>query len=113
MPNEIYLTTDGRAFDGTGIPPEIRVSFFSQADLENGRDAALEEAKQIKIKEVRSVVSKSAPHPANSGSRLLLIIPIALIGPDDQFINLWEIEEYPVCPPVSPCVRRFATVPSP
>ena len=66
MPNEIYLTTDGRAFDGTGIPLEIRVPFFSQADLQ-GRDAAIEAAiKQIKIrklelriKEVRLAVSKA------------------------------------------------------
>jgi len=44
LPNEIYLTAEGRAFDGTGVSPDIRVSFFSGADLQNGRDAALEEA---------------------------------------------------------------------
>jgi hypothetical protein len=44
LPNEVYLTSKGKAFDGTGVPPEIRVSFFSEADLQNGRDAALEEA---------------------------------------------------------------------
>ena len=44
LPNEIYLTANGKAFDGTGVPPDIRVPFFSGVDLENGRDAALEEA---------------------------------------------------------------------
>ena len=44
LPNEIYLTADGRAFDGTGVPPDIRVPFFSDADLQDGRDAALENA---------------------------------------------------------------------
>jgi C-terminal processing protease CtpA/Prc len=58
LPNEIYLTSDGKAFDGFGIPPEIRVSFFSEADQQKGKDAALEEAIQ-RIKEVRSVVSKA------------------------------------------------------
>jgi hypothetical protein len=52
LPNEIYLTSEGKAFDGTGIPPEIRMPFFSEADLQNGRDAALEEAIK-QIKEVR------------------------------------------------------------
>ena len=44
LPNEIYLTAEGQAFDGTGVSPDIRVPFFSDGDLQNGRDAALEEA---------------------------------------------------------------------
>jgi len=44
LPNEVYLTADGQAFDGTGVPPDIRVPFFTGADLQSGRDAALEEA---------------------------------------------------------------------
>jgi C-terminal processing protease CtpA/Prc len=28
LPNEIYLTEDEKAFDGVGIPPEVRI-FFS------------------------------------------------------------------------------------
>jgi Peptidase family S41/Tricorn protease C1 domain len=44
LPNEIYLTDRGKAFDGTGIPPEIRMSFFSSGDLKSGRDAALQRA---------------------------------------------------------------------
>jgi len=44
LPNEVYLTSEGKAFDGTGVPPDIRVPFFSEADLQNGKDATLEEA---------------------------------------------------------------------
>jgi hypothetical protein len=44
LPNEVYLTTDGKAFDATGVPPDIRTPFFSSAELQSGRDAALEEA---------------------------------------------------------------------
>jgi len=44
LPNEVYLTADGQTFEGTGVPPDIRVPFFTGADLLNGRDVALEEA---------------------------------------------------------------------
>ncbi len=45
LPNEVYLTVDGQAFDGTGVPPDVRVPFFTRADLHEGRgDSALEEA---------------------------------------------------------------------
>jgi len=44
LPNEVYLTAGGKAFDATGVPPDVRVPFFSGADLQSGRDAALEEA---------------------------------------------------------------------
>jgi C-terminal processing protease CtpA/Prc len=44
LPNEIYLTADGRAFDGTGVPPDLRVPFFTGPDMQNGRDSALEAA---------------------------------------------------------------------
>jgi Peptidase family S41/Tricorn protease C1 domain len=44
LPNEVYLTSEGKAFDGTGVPPDTRVPFFSEADLQNGKDATLEEA---------------------------------------------------------------------
>jgi len=46
LPNEIYFTADGKAFDGTGIPPDIHVRFFSAVDLQIGRDSALESAMQ-------------------------------------------------------------------
>ena len=47
LPNEVYLTSDGKAFDATGVPPDLRLSFFSPEDLQKDRDAALEEAQKI------------------------------------------------------------------
>jgi hypothetical protein len=47
LPNEVYLTSAGKAFDATGVPPDIRLNFFSREDLRDGRDAALEEALKI------------------------------------------------------------------
>ncbi len=44
LPNEVYLARDGKAYDGTGVPPDVSVKFFSAGDLKNGRDAALEAA---------------------------------------------------------------------
>jgi hypothetical protein len=44
LPNEIYLTKDGKAFDGTGVPPDIAVPIFPTEDLTNGRDSALDKA---------------------------------------------------------------------
>jgi len=44
LPNEVYYTADGIAFDAVGIPPDIHVSFFTPGDLKESRDAALEEA---------------------------------------------------------------------
>ena len=47
LPNEIYLTKDGKAFDGTGVPPDIEVPIFSKEDLANGRDSGLEKAMEV------------------------------------------------------------------
>ena len=47
LPNEIFLTRDGKAFDGTGIPSDIEVPIFPLEDLANGRDSALDEALKI------------------------------------------------------------------
>ncbi len=44
LPNEIFLTEDGQAFDGPGIPPDVSVPVFPKDDLESGRDGALEKA---------------------------------------------------------------------
>jgi hypothetical protein len=44
LPNEVYYTQDGKAFDATGVPPDVHVPFFTQKDLLESRDAALEEA---------------------------------------------------------------------
>jgi len=40
-------STDGKAFDGAGIPPDLQVPFFSREDLAIGRDAALDKAMEI------------------------------------------------------------------
>jgi len=53
LPNEVYRTSDGTAFDGVGVPPDIRVSFFSRQDLADGRNAALEKAEYILSKSLR------------------------------------------------------------
>jgi len=47
LPNEVYLTRDGKAFDATGVPPDFQVKFFSAEDLRIGRDAALEAAERV------------------------------------------------------------------
>ena len=47
LPNEIYLTKAGRAFDGTGVPPEIEVPVFSAVDLARQRDTALDRSLDI------------------------------------------------------------------
>ena len=44
LPNEIYLTKDGKAFDGPGVPPDMEVPIFPAEDLANGRDSALNKA---------------------------------------------------------------------
>jgi C-terminal processing protease CtpA/Prc len=47
LPNEVYLTMDGKSFDGAGVPPDIRLPFFSREDLLNGRDSGLDKAREI------------------------------------------------------------------
>lgn len=44
LPNEIYFTAEGKAFDAIGVPPDVRVPFFDQKDLQSGRDPPLEKA---------------------------------------------------------------------
>ena len=47
VPTELYLTRSGKSFDAEGVPPAIRVSVFPRADLEVGRDGALERAIRV------------------------------------------------------------------
>jgi prepilin-type processing-associated H-X9-DG protein len=47
LPNEIFLTKDGVAFDGLGIPPDIRVPVFPREDRDKGRDGALEKGLEV------------------------------------------------------------------
>lgn len=44
LPNEVFRAADGRIFDGSGIPPDIEVPVFADADFATGRDAALTRA---------------------------------------------------------------------
>jgi Peptidase family S41 len=47
LPNEVYLTPEEKAFDGTGITPDIEVPVFTTADIAAGRDPALARALQL------------------------------------------------------------------
>lgn len=44
LPNERYLDEDGKSYDRTGIPPHISAPVFAKADLDAGRDSAIEAA---------------------------------------------------------------------
>jgi len=46
LPNEIYLTKNGKAFDGPGVPPDIETPIFPAEDLSAGRDSAIDRALQ-------------------------------------------------------------------
>jgi C-terminal processing protease CtpA/Prc len=50
LPNEVYFTTDHRAFDATGVPPDVALPFFSKQDLTDGHDAAIEEAEKVLLR---------------------------------------------------------------
>ncbi|MEP7344771.1 MAG: S41 family peptidase, partial [Gemmatimonadaceae bacterium] len=43
LPNERFVT-NGKSYDGPGIPPDVEVPVFPAADLESGRDGAVERA---------------------------------------------------------------------
>ncbi len=47
LPNEIYFTSDEKSFDAAGVPPDVRIPFFSPEDIQNGRDTALDKAIQL------------------------------------------------------------------
>ncbi|OKH98632.1 peptidase S41 [Streptomyces sp. CB02923] len=47
LPNEEFLTADGRTFDGAGIPPIVRTPVFAPADLAAHRDPALTRARAL------------------------------------------------------------------
>jgi C-terminal processing protease CtpA/Prc len=46
LPNERFIT-DGKAWDGPGIPPDVEVPVFAEADLDAGRDVALAKAVEL------------------------------------------------------------------
>ncbi|MFJ6751228.1 S41 family peptidase [Streptomyces sp. NPDC091266] len=47
LPNEEFLTSDGRTFDGAGIPPAIRTPVFTEGELTAHRDSALTRARAL------------------------------------------------------------------
>lgn len=50
LPNAVYSTTNGNSFDVTGIPPNISVAVFREADLQRGKEPAVETALQVLAK---------------------------------------------------------------
>ncbi len=47
LPNAIYRTPDGVAFDVQGIPPDIAMPVFADADVAAGKDPAMAKAVQV------------------------------------------------------------------
>lgn len=47
LPNEIYRTADGKIFDLVGIPPDIEVPVFADADVAAGKDPGMARALEI------------------------------------------------------------------
>ncbi|WP_405991463.1 S41 family peptidase [Streptomyces sp. NBC_00986] len=44
LPNEEFLTHSGHTFDGTGIPPQVRVPVFTEKEFAEGRDSGFKAA---------------------------------------------------------------------
>ncbi|MER7329849.1 S41 family peptidase [Streptomyces lydicus] len=47
LPNEEFLTPEGRTFDGTGIPPAVATPVFTDEELTGRRDSALTRARDL------------------------------------------------------------------
>ena len=47
LPNEVYRTQEGTAFDGLGIPPDIAVPVFADDDVADGKDPAIGKALEL------------------------------------------------------------------
>ena len=45
--NELFLTEEGETFEGKGIPADVQVPVFTDEDLANGRDSAIEKTEEI------------------------------------------------------------------
>jgi len=58
LPNEVYLTKDGKAFDRVGVPPDIEIPMFLSEDLTSDRDSALDRALELLAS---NDTSRSAP----------------------------------------------------
>jgi len=47
LPNEVFRTKQGKAFDAVGIPPDIAVPVFADADVAGGKDPAMMKALEV------------------------------------------------------------------
>lgn len=47
LPNAVYRTANGKAFDVVGIAPDIEMPLFTKSDIASGRDPALAKAAQL------------------------------------------------------------------
>jgi C-terminal processing protease CtpA/Prc len=47
LPNEDFVTEDGVSFDRIGIPPDVRIPTFTETELAEGSDTAMDRARQI------------------------------------------------------------------
>jgi C-terminal processing protease CtpA/Prc len=47
LPNAVYRTQEGRAFDVTGIPPDVEVPVFVDIDVVARKDPSIETAKRL------------------------------------------------------------------
>ena len=47
LPNEDFVTDGGVSFDRIGIPPDIRIPTFTETELAESSDAAMDRARQI------------------------------------------------------------------
>jgi C-terminal processing protease CtpA/Prc len=54
LPNEIYRTADGTIFDLVGIPPDIEVPVFADADVAAGKDPAMARGLEILSQQITS-----------------------------------------------------------
>ncbi|MGW8953667.1 S41 family peptidase [Streptomyces sp. NPDC055709] len=47
LPNEEFLTRDGRTFDGPGIPPHLTEPVFTEEEFAGNRDSAFDRAREV------------------------------------------------------------------
>ena len=58
LPNEEYLTSNGKTFDGRGIPPDIAVPVFTHQELTQNRDSAVDTARRA-LSEARGAATRA------------------------------------------------------
>lgn len=60
LPNEVYLTQKGEAYDVRGVPPDIRIPVFDSNDVGRGRDAGIEKAQELLARKQNENKSQSS-----------------------------------------------------